>query len=55
MLKSLITIVLISLSAEAYAQISLTGAGSCSQDFNSLADTGSSAVLPAGWFFHESG
>lgn len=38
-----------------YSQISLTGSGAYFQDFNSLAATGSSSVLPAGWHLFESG
>ncbi len=36
------------------AQISLTG-GAYTQNFNSLANTGTSSVVPAGWAFSESG
>jgi len=37
------------------AQISLTGVGTYTQDFNSLALNGSSSIVPADWFFSESG
>ncbi|MGE5795852.1 MAG: hypothetical protein ACM34N_03665, partial [Ignavibacteria bacterium] len=50
-----ITVFFLILSAAAYSQISLTGIGKYSQDFNSLTDTGTSAAVPAGWFFNEEG
>ncbi|HCY74955.1 MAG TPA: hypothetical protein DHV28_03470 [Ignavibacteriales bacterium] len=37
------------------AQISLTGVGTYTQDFNSLAGTGTSSTLPTGWYLSESG
>ncbi|MGH2552971.1 MAG: hypothetical protein ACRDEB_04600, partial [Chitinophagaceae bacterium] len=37
-----------------YSQVSLTG-GTYNQDFNTLASTGSSSVLPTGWLLSESG
>lgn len=50
-----ITIFFLILSSAAYSQISLTGTGKYTQDFNSLTDTGTSAAVPAGWFFNEEG
>lgn len=38
-----------------FPQISLTGSGAYLQDFNTLAATGSSSALPAGWHLFESG
>jgi hypothetical protein len=43
------------LSFNIYPQISLTGVGTYVQDFNSLSDSGTSALLPSGWFFEETG
>ncbi|MCC7515665.1 MAG: hypothetical protein IT212_13330, partial [Bacteroidia bacterium] len=37
------------------AQIVLDGTAAYSQDFNSLANSGTSSVVPSGWFFSESG
>jgi len=47
-------IIILSLNVFIYPQISLTG-GTYSQDFNTLASTGTSSALPVGWFFSESG
>lgn len=38
-----------------YSQISLTGSGAYLQDFNTLVTTGTSSVLPDGWYLLESG
>ncbi len=38
-----------------YSQISLTGSGLYTQDFNTLTSSGTSSVIPAGWSFSESG
>lgn len=37
------------------AQISLTGVGTYTQDFNTLANSGTSSSVPIGWAFAESG
>jgi hypothetical protein len=37
------------------SQIPITTSGNYIQDFNSLADTGSSSVLPTGWYIFENG
>ncbi len=50
----LLVVFLFSFSSIALSQIQLTGSG-YSQDFNTLADTGSSDFLPDGWYFFESG
>jgi hypothetical protein len=44
-----------SLNSVTLSQISLTGSGTYSQNFNTLADTGSSSILPNGWYLFESG
>ena len=38
-----------------FSQISLDGIGNYSQDFNSLANSGTSSSVPSGWSFVESG
>ncbi|MEJ2616344.1 MAG: choice-of-anchor D domain-containing protein, partial [Ignavibacteriaceae bacterium] len=50
----LVIVFLLSFSFVAFSQIQLTNSG-YSQDFNSLADTGSSSLLPDGWYLSESG
>ncbi len=50
----LIIVFLFSFSSIALSQIQLTGFG-YSQDFNTLADTGSSSLLPDSWYLLESG
>ncbi len=42
-------------AAGAQAQVSLTGATPYTQSFDTLANSGSSSVLPAGWLLNESG
>src|SRR4051812_879559 len=44
---------LVSLTPPAQAQVNYTG--SYSQNFDTLANTGSSSALPAGWAFTETG
>lgn len=51
----LILFVLICFSPFTYSQISITGTGTYLQDFNTLAITGTSNVLPSGWRILESG
>jgi hypothetical protein len=50
-----ITVFFLILCAASYSQISLTGTGLYTQNFNSLSNTGTSADVPAGWFFNEEG
>ena len=50
----LIVVLIISFSSAALSQIQLTSSG-YSQDFDTMADTGSSSLLPDGWYFFESG
>ncbi|MBK8142003.1 MAG: hypothetical protein IPK57_14205 [Chitinophagaceae bacterium] len=42
-------------SIAGYCQFSLGGANYGPQDFNTLANTGSSSSLPTGWYFAETG
>ena len=50
----LLFISLLLIIPELYSQISLTGSGTYSEDFNSLANTGTSSTVPSGWAFSES-
>lgn len=50
----LIVVLLFSFSSATLSQIQLTGSG-YSQNFNSLADTGFSSLLPDDWYISESG
>ena len=50
----LIVVLLFSFTVAAFPQIQLTNSG-YSQNFNSLADTGFSSLLPDGWYLSESG
>lgn len=51
----IILAILISYSPVTFTQISITATGTYSQDFNALADTGSSSILPVNWYLNESG
>lgn len=54
-MKTKLAIFLISLSVQiSYSQISLTG-GASTQNFNTLANTGTSTSLPSGWQISEAG
>jgi hypothetical protein len=48
-------LLLILFSTLSFAQISLTGSGTYTEDFNTLANSGTSSILPAGWAFIETG
>jgi hypothetical protein len=49
-----VTALAIGIAASAQAQISLTGS-TYTQDFNTLASTGTSSAVPSGWAFTEAG
>ena len=52
---SLLFILVIIFYSYSSAQISLTGVGTYTQDFNTLANIGTSSTVPTGWAFSESG
>ncbi len=57
-MKKLLFLVTFLSIALGYGQISITGTGAAntySQDFDTLASTGTSSSVPAGWAFSEAG